>query len=64
VLSRFEVDVLSLYVEGRTYQEIGDQLDRHVKAIDNALQRIKRKLDLHLVEREDEEAQQDLALTA
>jgi RNA polymerase sporulation-specific sigma factor len=64
VLSRFEVDVLSLYVEGRTYQEIGDQLDRHVKAIDNALQRIKRKLDLHLVEREDEEAHQELALTA
>ena len=64
VLSGFEVDVLSLYVEGRSYQEIGEQLDRHVKAIDNALQRIKRKLELHLVERDRADALDDLALTA
>jgi RNA polymerase sporulation-specific sigma factor len=44
-LSGLEVDVLRLYVEGKSYQEIGDQLGRHVKSIDNALQRIKRKLD-------------------
>jgi RNA polymerase sporulation-specific sigma factor len=50
MLSSLEVDVLRLYVEGKTYQEIGDQLDRHVKSIDNALQRIKRKVDLHLIE--------------
>jgi RNA polymerase sporulation-specific sigma factor len=42
--------VLSLYVEGRSYQEIGERLGRQVKSIDNALQRIKRKLDLHLQE--------------
>ena len=48
VLSGLEVDVLKLYVEGKSYQEIGDQLGRHVKSIDNALQRIKRKLDQHL----------------
>src|SRR4051812_10217965 len=48
MLSTLEVDVLKLYVEGRSYQEIGEQLGRHVKSIDNALQRIKRKLDQHL----------------
>ena len=37
--------MLKLYVEGKSYQEIGEQLGRHVKSIDNALQRIKRKLD-------------------
>ncbi len=52
MLSGLEVDVLRLYVEGKSYQEIGAQLGRHVKSIDNALQRIKRKLDLHLQERE------------
>ena len=45
MLSGLEVDVLKLYVEGKTYQEIGETLGRHVKSIDNALQRIKRKLD-------------------
>jgi RNA polymerase sporulation-specific sigma factor len=44
-LSHLEVDVLRLYVEGKSYQEIGRHLGRHVKSIDNALQRIKRKLD-------------------
>jgi RNA polymerase sporulation-specific sigma factor len=52
MLSGLEVDVLRLYVEGKSYQEIGDQLGRHVKSIDNALQRIKRKLDIHLQERD------------
>ncbi len=49
-LSSFEVEVLRLYVEGIPYQEIGRQLGRHVKSIDNALQRIKRKLDQQLHE--------------
>jgi len=48
VLSGLEVDVLQLYVEGRSYQEIAEQLGRRVKSIDNALQRIKRKLERHL----------------
>ncbi len=48
MLSVLEVDVLRLYVEGKSYQEIGERLGRHVKSIDNALQRIKRKLEGHL----------------
>jgi RNA polymerase sporulation-specific sigma factor len=55
MLSRLEVDVLRLYVEGRSYQEISALLGRHVKSIDNALQRIKRKLEAHLESREAEE---------
>ena len=64
VLSDLEVDVLTLYVEGKSYQEIGDQLGRHVKSIDNALQRIKRKLEVHLAERADADHDEDLALIA
>jgi len=45
LLSGLEVEVLALYVEGKSYQEISDQLGRHTKSIDNALQRIKRKLE-------------------
>ena len=52
VLSDLEAEVLCLYVEGKSYQEIAATLQRHVKSIDNALQRIKRKLDVHLRERE------------
>ena len=55
MLSTLEVDVLRLYVEGRSYQEIGEHLGRHVKSIDNALQRIKRKLDVHITERDEAE---------
>jgi RNA polymerase sporulation-specific sigma factor len=51
MLSKLEVEVLRLYVEGKSYQEIAEVLGRHVKSIDNALQRIKRKLDIHLAER-------------
>ena len=59
LLSGLEVDVLRLYVEGKSYQEIGEQLGRHTKSIDNALQRIKRKLDGQLDE--DLEPRPDLA---
>ncbi|WP_047983303.1 RNA polymerase sporulation sigma factor SigH [Ornithinibacillus californiensis] len=45
LLSEFERGVLQLYLEGRTYQEISAELNRHVKSIDNALQRVKRKLE-------------------
>jgi len=53
-LSGLEVRVLQLYVSGKTYQEIAGELGRHVKSIDNALQRIKRKLDVQLAERDTE----------
>jgi RNA polymerase sporulation-specific sigma factor len=52
VLSDLETEVLRLYVEGKSYQEIAERLQRHVKSIDNALQRIKRKLEGHLQARE------------
>ena len=45
VLSGLEAEVLRLYVDGRSYQEIAEQLGRRTKSIDNALQRIKRKLE-------------------
>lgn len=44
-LSNLEKTVLSLYMNGMNYQEIAVELDRTPKSIDNALQRIKRKLD-------------------
>ena len=52
VLSELEVEVLQLYMDGKSYQQIADMLDRHVKSIDNALQRIKRKLEQHLTDRD------------
>jgi RNA polymerase sporulation-specific sigma factor len=52
VLSDLEADVLRLFVDGKSYQEIAAAVGRHVKSIDNALQRIKRKLDQHLRARE------------
>lgn len=47
-LSSFESRVLRLYMEGRSYQEIADQLGRHAKSVDNALQRIKRKIETQI----------------
>jgi RNA polymerase sporulation-specific sigma factor len=61
ILSALEIEVLELYVAGKSYQEISEHLGRHVKAVDNALQRIKRKLDQHLRERERDDHQQELA---
>ncbi len=55
-LSGLEVEVLRLYVEGKSYNEIGAHLGRHVKSIDNALQRIKRKLDHHMASGQDDTA--------
>ncbi|GEN83508.1 RNA polymerase sigma-H factor [Sporosarcina luteola] len=48
VLSGLEKQVLTLYLEGQSYQEISDELNRQVKSVDNALQRIKRKLERHM----------------
>ncbi|NLZ32155.1 MAG: RNA polymerase sporulation sigma factor SigH [Firmicutes bacterium] len=48
ILSDLEWKVLTLYLEGKSYQEIAEELERHVKSIDNALQRVKRKLERYL----------------
>lgn len=48
LLSDLERKVLALYLDGRSYQEISEELNRHVKSIDNALQRVKRKLERFL----------------
>ena len=50
ILSGLEWEVLSLYLQGKSYQEVAVDLDRHVKSIDNALQRVKRKLEKYLEE--------------
>ena len=44
LLSDLEKQVLEAFMDGKSYQEIAVMLDRHVKSIDNALQRVKRKL--------------------
>lgn len=52
ILSSLEWKVLMSYLEGKSYQEIAEDLKRHVKSIDNALQRVKRKLERYLEKRE------------
>ena len=52
LLSDLERRVLALYLDGQSYQEISEELNRHVKSIDNALQRVKRKLERYLEIRE------------
>jgi RNA polymerase sporulation-specific sigma factor len=47
-LTELEGDVLRLYMDGKSYEEIAGALGNHVKSIDNALQRIKRKLQRHI----------------
>ena len=51
VLSELEMEVLMSYLDGKSYQEIACDLDRHAKSIDNALQRVKRKLEKCLSKR-------------
>ena len=51
MLSPLEKQVLVRYMEGKTYVQISDEMGRHVKSIDNALQRIKRKLTRYLEEK-------------
>jgi RNA polymerase sporulation-specific sigma factor len=53
ILSSLEWKVLMSYLEGKSYQEISLDLKRHVKSIDNALQRVKRKLEKYLEDREE-----------
>lgn len=51
MLSDLEWEVLSSYLQDKSYQEIAADLHRHVKSIDNALQRVKRKLEKFLQNR-------------
>lgn len=47
-LTKLERDVLNLYLDGLSYQQIADTLHRSTKCIDNAIQRVKRKLETQL----------------
>lgn len=53
LLSELEKQVLIQHLDGKSYQEIATEMDKQVKSIDNALQRVKRKLDT--VRRQEEE---------
>jgi len=48
VLSDLESRVLSLYLDGRSYEEVAERLECDTKTVDNALQRVKRKVGAHL----------------
>jgi RNA polymerase sporulation-specific sigma factor len=52
VLSDLESRVLSLYLDGYSYEVIGERLECDTKTVDNALQRVKRKVGTHLASRE------------
>lgn len=54
ILSDLEWKVLISYLDGKSYQEIAAELGRHVKSIDNALQRVKRKLERYLENRSED----------
>ncbi len=45
VLSPLEMQVLKKYIDGKSYFEVAEELDRSVKSVDNALQRVKNKLE-------------------
>ncbi len=47
-LSKLEHDVLGLYLQGYSYQQIADALKKSTKSVDNAIQRVKKKLEEHL----------------
>lgn len=53
ILSDLEWKVLMSYLDGKSYQEIADDLGRHIKSIDNALQRVKRKLEKSVISKDD-----------
>ena len=46
-LSRFENQVIKLYLDGLPYSEIAERLNKPEKSVDNAVQRVRRKLILH-----------------
>ena len=51
VLSDLESEVLALYLDGHSYEVIGERLECDTKTVDNALQRVKRKVGIHLASR-------------
>lgn len=51
LLSELEWHVLLGYLDGKSYQEMAGETDRSIKSIDNALQRVKRKLEKYLEDR-------------
>ena len=48
VLSELESRVLALYLDGYSYEQVGDRIGCDCKTVDNALQRVKRKVGAHL----------------
>jgi RNA polymerase sporulation-specific sigma factor len=52
VLSELESSVLSLYLDGHSYEAVAERIDCDTKTVDNALQRVKRKVGTHLRSRE------------
>ncbi len=50
ILSPLELEVLHFYLQGKSYQQIAVVLNKEVKSIDNALQRVKKKIEKFLVE--------------
>lgn len=50
-LSKLEWKVLREYLLGKSYQEIAENMDKPIKSIDNALQRVKRKLEAYVENR-------------
>ena len=46
-LSKLEADALRLYLEGNSYEQMAEELGCDTKTIDNALQRVKRKIVTH-----------------
>jgi RNA polymerase sporulation-specific sigma factor len=47
-LSELESRVLGLYLDGYSYEQVGERLECDCKTVDNALQRVKRKVGAHL----------------
>jgi RNA polymerase sporulation-specific sigma factor len=50
-LSNFEKEVLQLYIDGTSYTEVATIMNKPIKSIDNALQRIKKKVEKILLEK-------------
>ena len=53
ILSKLEWSVLLKYLEGKSYVDIAAQIGKTEKSIDNALQRIKKKIEKHILNDDD-----------